>query len=76
MEQPAGLLTRMAIAWDAYERAARAVAEFNAQSTENKAAWMKANPEMAAEWVRRSGIKEQMAAWREKQRQKRAAISG
>jgi len=76
MEQPAGLLTRMAIAWDAYERAARAVAEFNAQSTENKAAWMKANPEMAAEWVRRSGVKERLAEFRRRQAEKKAAISG
>lgn len=75
MEQPAGLLTRMAIAWDAYEKAARAMAEFERQPTQNKAQWMKDNPELAAEWVRQSGIKQQMAAWREKQRRKRE-ISG
>jgi len=75
MEQPAGMLTRMAIAWDAYEQAARALAEFKRVPTQNKAQWMKDNPEMAAEWVRQSGLKEQMAAWRERQKQKRA-ISG
>jgi len=75
MEQPAGMLTRMAIAWDAYEQAARAMQEFKRVPTANKAQWMKDNPELAAEWVRQSGLKEQMAAWRERQKQKRA-ISG
>lgn len=75
-ETQAGLLTRMAIAWDAYEKAARALKEFEAQSTLNKSRWMQDNPELAAEWVKRSGIKAQMAAWRERQREKREAISG
>jgi hypothetical protein len=66
LEQPAGLLTRMAVAWDSWERTQRALTEFQRVPTAGKAEWLKANPDAAAIWAEHSGIKEQMRAWRKK----------
>ena len=75
-ETEAGLLSRMAVAWDAWERAQRALSEFQRQPTHGKAQWLKDNPEMASEWAKRSGVKAQLAEFRRRQMEKKAAISG
>ena len=66
LEQPAGLLTRMAIAWDSWERAQRAVTEFQRVPAAGKAEWLRANPDAAQAWAEHSGIKDQLRAWRKK----------
>lgn len=66
----------MAIAWDAYERATRAMAEFKSVPVVGKAEWMQRNPELAAEWARQNGLKEKLAEFRRRQVEKRARISG
>jgi len=79
MEQPAGLLTRMAIAWDAYEQAARderALEEFEGVPVAQKAQWLSAHPRLAEEWMRRNGIKDSLAAFRQRQLEKKARING
>lgn len=64
LEQPAGLLTRMAVAWDSWERTQRALVTFQQVDPANKAEWIRKNPQAAELWAEHSGIREKVREWR------------
>jgi len=66
MEQPAGLLSRMAVAWDTYDAARQAVTSFEQVPTAQKSAWAKQNPRLAQEYALASGLEEKYKRWQEK----------
>lgn len=63
-EQPAGLLSRMAIAWDAYEAAQKSIAVFKNVPASDKADWLRKNPGLANEYAKVSRLEEKYKAWR------------